>query len=186
MNKTLVKGLIVTVGLIDFAVSGYFTYAARERVRSLPELPPRAVASEHPTDQAAEHGGGHGAAPAAEHGGGHGAAAPTAPEVPSKLRSWVTMEEMYVNVLSEGVVDTHTISFKLEVELFDESSRKVMDEHQALVKNAILEVARTQQFDELRTLAGKLYFKEALVGKINETVHYPLIRDIHLSSFALR
>ncbi len=184
MNKTLVKGLIVTVGLIDFAVSGYFTYAARERVRSLPELPPRAPASEHPA-AAAEAGGGHGAAPAAAPAGGHGAPAAAVVESNSKLRSWVTMEEMFANVLSEGQ-ESHTVSFKLEVELFDESSRKLMDDHQALVKNAILEVARTQQFDELRTLAGKLYFKEALVGKVNDTVHFPLVRDIHLSSFALR
>ncbi len=196
--------MVMLTGMINLGVTGYFALWAWEQIKAMPELPVREVASAHepaagehgaPADAhgapASDHGapaaGGHGAAPAADHGGGgHGAAAAApAVAIDPRLRSWVTLEEMFVNVQNPDE-SAHTLAFKLEVELFDESARHLMEERQAVVKNAVLEIGREQEFDSLRTLAGKLYFKEALVSRINQTVKFPLIRDIHLASFALR
>jgi flagellar basal body-associated protein FliL len=168
MNKPLIKGLILGVGVVDLTVSVFFTLASWKRVASLPAFE-REVASVTP---GTAHGTGHGA-PAANDGGN------------SKLRPWVSLDEMFVNVLS-GSEEAHTVAFKLEVELFDERTRPLMDERQAVVKNAIIEVARQQPYDGLDTMAGKLYFKEALVGRVNQTLQFPLIRDVHLASFTLR
>ncbi len=199
----MVKILVILVGIANIGVTAYFTQMGWQKVKELPP-PPRTIASvdEHGAP-AGEHGaapaagghgaaapaGGHGAPPADAHGaapaGGHGAPAAATAKTDPKARPWVTLDELYVNVLSNAE-ESHTVSFKLEVELFDESNRQTMEQRHALIVNTILEVARFQEFEALHTLAGKLYFKEALVGKINETLHYPLVRDMHLASFTLR
>lgn len=189
------KVLVICIGIIGLTMSGYFTYTSAQYLKAMPE-PTRLVASTHEPEAAGDaHGGGghgapsgHGAAPApdAHGGGGHGAPAPAAgKESSAKIRAWVTLEEMFANVVSSDD-RVHTISFKLEVELFDEASRTMMDTRQAMVKNAIIETARFQEYENLSTLAGKLYFKEALVGRVNEAAGFPLIRDMHLASFSLR
>ncbi len=199
MNKTLSKVLILFVGLVNLAASAFLTKRVYESVKALPEVS-REVASEHaPAGHGAPAEGAHGApaAPAGE----HGAAAPAAPAVDAhgnpiaakgasdpKQRTWVALEEMYVNVV-QGESDTRdarAMAFKIEVELFDENARQTLESHQAVVKNAVIEVARQQDFDTMRTVAGKLYFKEALVEQVNETLHSPLVRDIHLASFSIR
>lgn len=187
MNKTLSKLLIIFIGLVNLTATVFFTKRAYEGVKALPEIH-REVASTHEPAAAGHGGGGHGAAaPAAPAVDAHGNPIPAKPSDDGKLRSWVSLEEMYVNVLKgEDSRDAHAMAFKIEVELFDESARHFMEERQAVIKNAVIEIARRQDYDTMRTIAGKLYFKEALVEEVNETLKFPLIRDVHLASFSLR
>ncbi len=190
MRSTVVKTLVFGIGAMNLVVSAYVSSQAWNSVSSIavPHRDPASVA-EHATDghgasvdaHGAPASGGHGA-PAA---GGHGAAPSAATAGSSPLRSWVTLEEMYVNVTSQDD-DVHTLAFKLEVELFEETARHQMEDRQAIIKNAIIEIARLQPYESLKSLAGKLYFKEALVSQVNQTVAFPLIRDVHLSTFSLR
>jgi flagellar basal body-associated protein FliL len=134
-----------------------------------------------------------GASASAGHGSpasnGHGAesARNSASADPNKsiTRTWVTMEQMFVN-LAGPENDGHSLTFQMELELFEENHRGVLESRLATVKNAAIEVARDQSFDRLKSLSGKLYFKEALVTAMNETLHAPIIRDVHLSSIFLK
>ncbi|MBY0371575.1 flagellar basal body-associated FliL family protein, partial [bacterium] len=65
-------------------------------------------------------------------------------------------------------------------------SRRQLEQHKSLVQDAIIRTAQDQDFESLRTLAGKLYFKEAVVNAINTSLRSPIIRDVHLASFALQ
>ena len=43
-----------------------------------------------------------------------------------------------------------------------------------------------RSYERLNTIAGKLYFKEALVAKINGYFQPAVVRDLHFSSFYLQ
>lgn len=161
----------------------------------------------------AEHGGGHGEAPKAEeHGGGHGEAksegghgeaaknehggggghgegggghgAPAEGERKPGSVGLVSIDEVFVNVGSG--VSVKSLGLKLELELFEESSRPMLDQKQSGIKHSIIEVSREQDVSRLTTVSGKLYFKECLVSRLNEFFHQPIIRDVHFSSFYLQ
>jgi flagellar basal body-associated protein FliL len=171
--KVFFQLLTVIVGIANIGAYSYYSYFGYQAVKALPELPHREVAAAH--------------APEAGATDAHGnpTAAKPADILSDRLRSWVTLEDMHVNVFS-AEDDAHTLSFKLEIELFDEKSRAVMEARQAVVKNVVLEVARDQSAESLATLAGKLYFKESVASQVNSALKFPLVRDVHLASFSVR
>jgi flagellar basal body-associated protein FliL len=101
-----------------------------------------------------------------------------------------SLDEIFANiapsVMEKRSGKPHAIDVKLEVELFSEESRPLMEQRQGGVKNTIIESAMVQQYDDLSTVAGKLYFMELLVAKMNEFFHQAVVRDLHFSSFYLR
>jgi len=102
--------------------------------------------------------------------------------------SLVSLEEVFANVNS-GKGDErrmHTLGIKLDLELFEEESRLLLDSRLGGVKNAIITTALEQDYDWLNTIAGKLFFKESLVARINEFFNRAIVRDIHFSSFYLQ
>jgi|GEM_PF-4103038 len=186
MGSILSRLLTVVVGIAGSAVAGYFLWVSH---KMLAEFPVEAAA-EH-TEAAADHGGGHGAPAADAHGASaadaHGAArAPASAEKPTSIsRSWISMDQMFVN-LSGPENEGHSLTFQLEIEVFEESNRQIIESRLATLKNAAIEVARDQSFGRLKSLSGKLYFKESLVSAMNESLRQPIIRDIHMGTIFLK
>lgn len=106
----------------------------------------------------------------------------------SKAVAVVSLDEVFANVNSgQGEQRRmHTLGIKLEMELFDEDSRALMDQRSSTVKDAIISTALDQDYDWLNTVAGKLFFKESLIARINEHFNKAVVRDIHFSSFYLQ
>lgn len=106
----------------------------------------------------------------------------------SKAVSLVSLEEVFANVNSgtEQERRMHTLGIKLDIELFEEESRLLLDSRLGSVKHAIIATALEQDYQWLNTIAGKLFFKESLVAKINESFNRAIVRDIHFSSFYLQ
>jgi flagellar basal body-associated protein FliL len=208
MGSILSRLLTVVVGIAGSAVAGYFLWVSHKMLAEFPVDAPAAHA-----EVAAEGGhgapaGGHGApaadahgapaadahgAPAADaHGApaadAHGAAARTpasAEKHASVSRAWVSMDQMFVN-LSGPENEGHSLTFQVEIELFDENNRQIIESRLATLKNAAIEVARDQSYGRLTSLSGKLYFKESLVSAMNESLRQPIIRDIHMGTIFLK
>jgi len=108
--------------------------------------------------------------------------------VVSKAVAIVSLDEVFANVNSGTGEDRrmHTLGVKLELELFEEDSRVLMDQRVGGVKDAIITTALEQDYDWLNTIAGKLFFKEKLIARINEHFNKAVVRDIHFSSFYLQ
>jgi len=106
----------------------------------------------------------------------------------SKAVAVVSLDEVFANVNS-GTGEQrrmHTLGVKIEIELFDEDSRTLLDQRAGNVKDAIITTALEQDYDWLNTVAGKLFFKESLIARINEHFNKAVVRDIHFSSFYLQ
>lgn len=106
----------------------------------------------------------------------------------AKTVALVSLDEVFANVNSGQGENRkmHILGVKLDIELFDETSRPLLDGHVAGVKNAIISTALELDYEWLNTIAGKLFFKETLVARMNEFFHQAIIRDIHFASFYLQ
>jgi len=104
-------------------------------------------------------------------------ARPKAPAIPL-----VPLDEVYVNLVGDEDAD-HLLGIKLEIELFEDADRILIERGSAGVKNAVIEAAREQGLSSLVNTAGKLYFKETLVSRINAFLNAPAVRDVHFASF---
>ena len=71
-------------------------------------------------------------------------------------------------------------------ELFEERGRETVDKFRPAVRDLVLQVAMEQPYEALRTLPGKLSFKEVLVSRINKLVNLPIIRNVHFAAFYLQ
>lgn len=98
----------------------------------------------------------------------------------------VGLKEVFVNVISHKTDDTHYLRFKLELEVFDEQARTLIEQRQPLLKHTMIQASREMDFDRLNTLSGKLYFKEVLVSRVNESLNLPAVREAHFSAFNLQ
>jgi len=103
----------------------------------------------------------------------------------SEAVSLIAFDEIFVNVPGQ-TEKSHTLGVKIELELFEEESRRVVEQWQAVVKDAIIATTVEQNYDRLSTIAGKLFFKEALVARINQLFNQALVRDVHFGSFYLQ
>lgn len=134
------------------------------------------------------HGGGHGEAPKAEsdHGGGHDAKeADRAPaSQAAKGVPLFSVDELFVNVNSEK--GSHMMALKLELELFESESRDLIKSRHSGVRDRIIEISRGFDYSRLNTLGGKLYFKESIVGTLNEFFGQAIIKNAHISSLYLQ
>lgn len=206
MGAILSRILTVTIGLCGIVVASFFLWQSWVLLKEMP--PDRGVASVPegaPEEGASAHG-------ATEHGAdGHGDASKTASTghegAPSEQgakaegagataggpaqatrampRTWVSLDQMFVNLAGQQN-EGHAITFQIEIELFDEAKRNFFDSRVATVKSAAIEVARDQSYKELQSLSGKLYFKESLISAMNQTLHAPVVRDIHLNSLVVK
>ncbi len=109
--------------------------------------------------------------------------------VPASLRvaaaPVVALDEVYVSLGSEPK-RTRSLVLNLELELFDERGRETVDKFRSAVRDMVLQSAMEQPYDSLRTLPGKLSFKEVLVSRINGLVNQPVVRNVHFASFYLQ
>ena len=157
----LIAAVVLGLGTI---VSGYFGWQTWTIMSALNHSTPAAASTDH--------------APAAVR-------EPSAVTPPDAAPVIIAFEEVVVNV---GPQDgkTHMLIMKLDLELFEESSRKLIEKRQGGVKHTILELSRVQNIDDLGTLSGKLYFKEQVISALNTFLNQPAVRDIHFASFLLR
>ncbi len=97
----------------------------------------------------------------------------------------VALDEVYVS-LGKTPERTRSLVVNLELELFEEKGRDTVDKFRPAVRDLVLQAAMEQPYDALRTLPGKLSFKEILVSRINKLVNQPVIRNVHFATFYLQ
>jgi flagellar basal body-associated protein FliL len=206
-NKILKLGVMV-FSLSSIGVGSVYIWKIKHSVDSLsnlPELYKTAQSGEsegHGSKGQSEHGSSakeeHGEAAKAEegHGGGHGEGhgeakaeggheggrAPAS--VVSKGVPIFSVDELFVNVNSEK--GAHMMGLKLELELFEEKGRELLKARHSGMRDRIIEVSRDFDYEKLTTLGGKLYFKEMIVGTLNELFGKALIKEAHISSLYLQ
>ncbi len=99
--------------------------------------------------------------------------------------SMVALDEVYVS-LGATPKRSRSLVVNLELELFEERGRETVDKFRPAVRDLVLQVAMEQPYEALRTLPGKLSFKEVLVSRINKLVNLPIIRNVHFAAFYLQ
>ncbi len=115
--------------------------------------------------------------------GPHGERAPASVQLPAA--PVVALDEVYVS-LGTQAKRTRSLVVNLELELFEERGRDTIDKFRPAVRDLVLQTAMEQPYDQLKTLPGKLSFKEVLVARINKLVNQPAIRNVHFATFYLQ
>lgn len=204
-NRIFKIGTLVII-LCSVGMGGFYLWKIKRSVEGLTTLPQLytekkvAILESHSSKipSAGGHGeaapaGGHGeAAPAGGHGeaapaGGHGEAANRSPGSESnqtKGTPLFSVDELYVNVRSE--TGAHMMGLKLELELFEVSQIALLKSRHSGVRDRVIELSRDFEYAKLNTLGGKLYFKETIVGTLNEFFGQAIVKNAHISSFYLQ
>lgn len=192
----MLKILGLGLGLVSALATGFIFYQSmnafnRFSKHSLHSAEEPAHAIEAKVE--GEHGGGHEAKAETGHGEGHGEAPAghgAAPEgekretASAKMVPFMSLDELFANINQDKL--SHTLAVKVDVEFFDIESKQTFKSNQPAVKNLILQTSREQEYDQLSTLSGKLYYKELLIRRINEFFQKPLVKDVHFASFFLQ
>ncbi len=186
-NRIFKIGTLVII-LCSVGMGGFYLWKIKRSVEGLTTLPQlyteKKVAVLESHSSKIPSAGGHGeAAPA----GGHGEAANRSPGSESnqtKGTPLFSVDELYVNVRSE--TGAHMMGLKLELELFEVSQIALLKSRHSGVRDRVIELSRDFEYAKLNTLGGKLYFKETIVGTLNEFFGQAIVKNAHISSFYLQ
>jgi flagellar basal body-associated protein FliL len=201
----MLKILGLGLGLISAVVTGFIFYQSMNSLNRFSKHSAHMTATSesggHEAVKESAHGGGHEAAKTEGHGGGGHEAAKTEGHgggghgessegekretASSKgMIPFLSLDEMFANINQEK--SSHTLAIKVDVEFFDVEAKQAFKANQPAVKNLIIQTSREQEYEQLSTLSGKLYYKELLIRRINEHFHKPLVKDVHFASFFLQ
>ena len=197
MKNRILKVGVLVFSLSSIGIGSIYLWKIKRSVddlRGLPEVYSSGhteKSSESSTKRSEGHGevakageSSHGGAPKAEdgHGGSDEGRAPAS--VVSKGVLLFSVDELYVNVNSDK--GAHVMGLKLELELFDEEKRDLVKSRHSGIRDRIIEISRGFDYAKLNTLGGKLYFKETIVGTLNEFFGQAIIKNAHISSLYLQ
>jgi len=196
----MLKFLGLGLGLISAAITGFIIYQSVNSLNRFSKhsahLSAPSESSEHAESKESAHGGGHETAQADSHGeahgeshggGGHGASAEGEKRETASAKGmipFVSLDEVFANINQEKT--SHTLAIKVDVEFFDVEAKQAFKSKQPAVKHLIIQTSREQEYEQLSTLSGKLYYKEMLIRRINEYFQKPLVKDVHFASFFLQ
>ncbi|MSP18659.1 MAG: flagellar basal body-associated FliL family protein [Bdellovibrionales bacterium] len=177
-NRILKIGtLAITLGSVG--MGGFYLWKIKRSVEGLTSLP-QLYTEKHVAVV-------EGHSPKIPSAGGHGEAASRSPESESnqtKGTPLFSVDELYVNVRSE--TGAHMMGLKLELELFEVSQIALLKSRHSGVRDRVIELSRDFDYAKLNTLGGKLYFKETIIGTLNEFFGQAIIKNAHISSFYLQ
>ena len=197
MSSGIVKLFLVLLSVTSVGASCYFLEQAIRSDRSfqITSSPDEDEGTPEGEEVAGggHDGGGHEAKKEDGHGGGHdgGEGGESADHKPASLAVApgtpiiVAMEQTFANVL-DSQKRAHSLMLKLDVELFEDANRALVDQRDGVLKSTIIETVREQTYEDLNTLGGKVYFKEVLVSRINEALRKAIVRDIHFNMFYMQ
>lgn len=104
--------------------------------------------------------------------------------VTSNMIPFLSLDELFANLTQSE--KNHTLALKMDIEFFDSEAKEEFKGRQGAVRNLVLQTSREQKYEELSSLAGKLYYKEVLIRRMNEYFQKPLVKDLHFASFFLQ
>ncbi|MFM8269586.1 MAG: flagellar basal body-associated FliL family protein [Pseudomonadota bacterium] len=194
----MLKILGLGLGAVSAIATAFICYQSMTAFNQLSKHSKHVQMSHEPETKASdktEHGGGgHEAKAEAKaeegHGGGHGSGHEAAPQgekretASAKMVPFLSLDELFANINQEKI--SHTLAIKVDIEFFDVEAKQAFKSNQPAVKNLILQTSREQEYDQLSTLSGKLYYKELLIRRINEYFQKPLVKNVHFASFFLQ
>jgi flagellar basal body-associated protein FliL len=188
----MLKILGLGLGLISAVVTGFIFYQSMNSLNRFSKhsahMAATAESGGHEAVKESAHGGGHEAAKTEGHGGGgHGESSEGEKRETASSKGMIpflSLDEMFANINQEK--SSHTLAIKVDVEFFDVEAKQAFKANQPAVKNLIIQTSREQEYEQLSTLSGKLYYKELLIRRINEHFHKPLVKDVHFASFFLQ
>ncbi len=175
-----IRSLTLIGAVAMLALTFYFWTLGESELKALPSLLHSTV---HSTANASANAP---ANPSAKHG------APTASADSAKAGlapdpTVVGIDEMIVNLLSGREPEKlFSLGLKLELQLFEDADSKEVNRNLGPIRHTILEATRDQDYYHLKTTAGKLYFKEILIERINRLLNVSAIRDVRFAALVFQ
>lgn len=179
----MLRILGLALGVVSVVVTSFIFYQSMRSFNQFSKHPLNSPSVETAKVEEGEHG-----APN-PHGGGHGEHGEKSDgekreTASAKMVPFMSLDELFANINQEK--QSHTLAIKVDVEFFDVESKQTFKSNQPAVKHLIIQTSREQEYDQISTLSGKLYYKELLIRRINEYFQKPLVKDVHFASFFLQ
>lgn len=161
-----IRVIALVVVALSSVLCGLLVSGAYRESRRLVELPKKQQVAKTPSQS-------HGAAQATQ---GQPPAAKPADDS-------ISLDELYVNLVSSLEPEkTFSLGLRLDLSLYEDADVTFIKRVLPGVRNAIIETTREQDYFHLKTTAGKLYFKELLVSRINAFLNANAVRDVRFAA----
>lgn len=69
---------------------------------------------------------------------------------------------------------------------FKNSDIKVLEDHEFILRDSVIEIARKMKDDELNTVTGKIILEERLINQINQIFKRNIIKELYFSAFVVQ
>ena len=69
---------------------------------------------------------------------------------------------------------------------FKSSDTKILENHEFILRDTVIEIARKMPEEELNTVSGKILLEERLVNQINLIFKRNIIKDLYFSAFVIQ
>ncbi|MFI5389717.1 MAG: flagellar basal body-associated protein FliL [Bacteriovoracales bacterium] len=63
---------------------------------------------------------------------------------------------------------------------------KILEDHEFILRDSIIEVARKMKEEELNSVSGKLLLEERLINQINSIFKRNIVKEIYFSAFVIQ
>ena len=99
--------------------------------------------------------------------------------------SSVPQEKIIINLSSDGQ-RLRFLQLQLELVPFKQEYSGLFKPNQAMINDAIIDVAGQMSPDELNTLSGKILLEERIKNKLNKAFKLDAVREIYFTQFVVQ
>ena len=103
-----------------------------------------------------------------------------------EMRVALPLESFIVNLMDKSGLGKRYLKVTIVLEIDAEEDKKMVERHEAQLKDAILLLLSSQLFNEISTVEGKLELKQALLSRINQVLGGGAVHRIYFTEFVVQ
>jgi len=114
------------------------------------------------------------------------ASRPNPADKKDELKIVFPLESFIVNLADKTGLGKRYLKVTLALEVNDVDKKKMVEAHEAELRDNVLLLLSSQTFAEISTMDGKLELKQALLSRINQAIGTVVVRNLYFTEFVVQ
>ncbi|MBW2066016.1 MAG: flagellar basal body-associated FliL family protein [Deltaproteobacteria bacterium] len=96
------------------------------------------------------------------------------------------LDSFIVNLMDKSGLSNRYLKVTISLEITGEKTRKILEENNPRLRDAILLLLSSQSFDEINTPDGKIALKQELLYRVNQVLNGNIVKKIYFTEFVVQ